>query len=298
MFLELLAAAAATTAATDHPPGWKPADWYKQPSSDQIGAAWPRDALRRGEGGKVLINCGVNIHGLAENCHVISEAPSGRGFGTAAMLLVPDFTFRPATVMGKPVPDEVEIPVNFVGSPGGGEGTAPTNTFTLVTNPTWTAAPTFADLGAAYPKNGGGVGGYSALRCEVDKAGSLRWCDLLREEPPGRGFGRAARTLIGKFRVEVPPDLLVRKRILMVNLPVRLIDPASDEFKTRRLGEPNWLKIVDPTTTQMLFPSGAAEKGLKEGLGVASCAVAADGTLNDCTPGAGKPGGWAFRKRR
>jgi len=43
-----------------------------------------------------------------------------------------------------------------------------------------------------------------------------------------------------------------------------------------------------------LFPSDAAAKGIGEGVGVASCAVAADGTLKDCTPGAGKPDGLGF----
>jgi TonB family protein len=293
MLLTLLVAGAAATVAADHPPGWKGPDWDRRPSAEEIHAAYPVNALKRGVGGKVELTCAVNIHGLAENCRVVSEQPPNLGFGTSAMLLVPDFVFKPATVMGRPVPGDVQFPIIF-GSPGGSAEAFSAGTFTLVARPTWVSAPSFADLGAAYPKSGGGVGGYSAFRCEVNRAGTLNRCDLLGEEPGGRGFGPAARGLIGKFRIELEPELAAQKRTMMVNLPIRLIDPASDEFKTRRVGEPNWLTIVDPATAQMLFPFAAAEKGPKEGLGVASCTVGADGALKDCTPGAATPDGLGF----
>lgn len=294
MLLELLAAAAAATADTDHPPGWKPPDWNKRPSAEEIEAAWPTDATRRGQGGRVEVSCTVNVHGLLEDCRVVSEQPANLGFGAAAMLLIPDFVMKPATVMGKPVPGGVRIPINFIRSPGDDAGTFPTDTFTLINHPIWGAAPTFADLGTVYPKNGGGVAGYSAFRCHVDKTGSLKQCDLLREEPPDKGFGRAARALISKFRMDVHPDLLAKKRTLVVNLPIRLIDPASDDFRVRRIGEPSWLTRLDPNKVQKLYPAEAANQGIRTGRGVADCTVTAQGALIDCAPLPATPDGVGF----
>ena len=241
-----------------------------------------------------MLSCRVNVHGVLEDCQVISETPANQGFGAAALLLTPEFLFKPATVMGQPVPERVYFPVNFAWTSGSTPGGVGGDTFTLVAHPTWVAAPTFADIGAAYPRSAGGAAGYAAFRCQVDATGSLEQCELLREEPPVRGFAGAGRSLIAKFRMQVDPDLLAHGRRLQVNLPIRLIDPASDAFKTRRLSEPNWLTIPDPGTAQKLFPAQAAEKGLKEGVGVASCAVAADGALEDCATAPGTPDGLGF----
>jgi hypothetical protein len=244
----------------------------------------------------VELSCAVNVHGLPEGCRVVSEKPTNMGFGAAALLLTPDFLFKPATVNGRPVPGDVRIPVHFKPAPGAPAGPLPLpgDRFTFLNHPTWSAAPTFADIAAAYPASGAGPGGYSAFRCEVDVNGALKKCDLLREEPSGKGFGRAARGLIGKFRMVVQPDMAAIQGPKEINLPIRLIDPSGPEFTSRRLGEPTWIKVLDPSQVQAVFPSEAAGRGLTTGLGVASCTVGADGYLKDCAPARADPEGLGF----
>ncbi len=295
MLLGLLAAAAATAQPTAHPPpGWTPPAWFHQPDADAIHAAWPAKALGMGRGGVAVVNCRVNIHGVTEDCQVRSETPPGEGFGAAALLLTPDFIFKPATQSGEPVPARVSIPVTFKWPVGYSGIMGPQGAFTVVNRPVWLAAPTFADIAAAYPRAGAGAAGYAALRCDVTKAGALRDCEALREEPPGRGFAGAARGLARKFRMEVSPDLAAVRGPIAVNVPVRLIDPAGPDYASRRLGEPVWVKVVDSRRSQALFPPAAAAKGLTTGLGVASCAVAADGTLTACVPERADPDGLGF----
>jgi hypothetical protein len=295
MLLAILAAALVAIAspdagATGH--NETPANWYKKPSGEQIHAVWPLKALN--SRGKAIINCGVNIHGLAEDCIVVSEDPPGDGFGTAALLLTPDFLFSPATIDGSPVSSRVVIPINFERPPGRPSDRSRPATFTLIEHPVWAAAPGFADLAVAYPKGGGGIAGYVGLRCGVRRTGELNHCEILREEPTGRGFGGAARDLSQKFRVALDPETLAARTAIQVNLPVRFVDPASADFIHRRLGQPIWIQTVDQTTTQELFPAEAASRGLKTGLGVVDCAVSANGALTDCKPLPADPEGAGF----
>ena len=80
----------------------------------------------------------------------------------------------------------------------------------------------------------------------------------------------------------------------MLDVPIRLVDPASAEYSTRRIGEPTWLTTVDSNKVVALFPTQAIEKGYKQGRGIAHCVVAADGALTACTPGPADPPGLGF----
>jgi TonB family protein len=270
------------------------ANWYKQPSAADLRSVWPADALRQGIGGKANICCRVNIHGVAEDCRVVSETPSGRGFGGAALLLTPQLLFKPATRAGVPEPSFITIPIAFRwdGRSDEPHGLMPTSA--MIDRPVWAAAPTFADVASVYPKGGGGVAGYVAFECEVNKEQSLRGCDLVREEPPGRGFEGAARRLIAKFRVRPDPGYAAFHRPLAVNLRIRLVDPTGDDYGQRRLSQPQWLVGLDPDQAVKLFPTAAAAQGLRTGVGLTSCQVTATGSLTDCKPLPGKPDGLGF----
>lgn len=289
MLIALLALAATTTAEPDHPSGWKPPSWNKRPTSDAIQAVWPAKPLKEGREGVAKINCRVNIKGVTEDCRVQSETPPGFGFGAAALILTPDFLFNPATTPAGPVAARVVIPISFKWPVGARGAEISPNAFTVINHPVWAGAPTFADLAVVYPKGGAGKSGYDAFRCDVAKTGVLKDCVILREEPPGKGFGGAGRALIPKFHVELDADELAQRQPLVVNLAIRLIDPNSDDFSARRIGEPVWIKVVDPLKSQALYPAQAAEKGLTTGLGVASCEVSADGHLTACEARPGKP---------
>jgi hypothetical protein len=295
MLIALLAGAAtAATADPGTPPGLTPPSWYKTPSSEQWVAAWPTKSGAR-MGGQANLDCRVSVHGVAEDCHVQSERPAGSGVGAAALRLIGDFRFKPATIAGNPVPFRIVIPIRLNQADGGAPIYEPPRLeFALISHPAWARAPTFADLALAYPSRGGGKPGYDAFRCEVAKTGLLKYCALVREEPPGLGFGSAGRALIQKFQVEVTPTELAVHRTLAVNLPIRLIDPTSTDFIERHIGKPMWDRGVDPATKRALFPPEAAKKGLMTGVGAVACDVAVDGRLTDCVAEPGQPDGLGF----
>ena len=273
----------------DDAPGWTPPDWEKKPTADAIHALWPRQAMLAGVGGVAKMNCNVNVHGSAENCKVVSETPPNMGFGAAALALTPEFLFRPARVRGEPVPSPVVVPIKFESAPPVEASPTLGNFITLLNRPEWTSAPSFAQVGAAYPRAGGGAPGYVALRCAVKKEGTIHACDVLREEPAGKGFARAALSLVPRFSLLIDPAAAALHRSMQVNLPIRLIDPASAAFAARAIGEPAWTRVVDPAQAQALFPREASAKGLRTGVGVASCTIAADGALTECSPRPGRP---------
>jgi hypothetical protein len=167
----------------------------------------------------------------------------------------------------------------------------------MVDNPVWSSAASFEDLAAAYPAKGGGVEGYAAAHCRVERsgreAGTLHACFVIMEAPGGQGFGKAALSLMPKFRVL--PAVLVRapqEAPLWVDVPVRLTPPA--EAADRTVSAPIWLLKADPVTAQGVFPPEAAAQGLTSGRGVARCTVATDGTLFACGPDPDEPDNLGF----
>jgi TonB family protein len=267
-------------------------DWLKKPTPDQITAAWPRAALIQGKGGRAEVDCRVNIQGLAEDCRVASEEPAGFDFGAAALSMTPQWQFRPATRDGKPFPSRIVVPIKF-------ETNSPTSSaqlleVTFLSRPVWKAAPTFAEVGAVYPRGGAGVAGYVAYRCHVKSDGDLHFCNIIDENPKARGFAGAAHGLLKAFQIDMATVHAKDTDKLLVDVPIRLIDPASEEFKDRRIGEPIWVARVDPARSANLFPAQAAKAGVHSGRGVVSCVVAADGALVDCAPEAAVPPGLGF----
>lgn len=287
MLLALLAAAATSTAT---PPDYTEPDWFKKPRGDEIEAAWPRLARQRGIDGKALMECAVNTHGVLETCHVVEESPPGMGFGAAALLLAQTFLMKPAMGPQGPVASSVTIPIRF--SPGLPPRKAAGDSLedvTMIDLPIWAAAASFADLEQDYPRDAGEAVGYVALRCELRDTGAVKDCDVLTEEPKGKGFGKAANALAKRFRATVDPSLFKDGAPVRVNLPVRFPYPQSAEFKQRHVGQPVWTVGLDPKHMATLFPAQAVAKGLTTGRGVAECTAGADGTLQNCHPVAGDP---------
>ena len=310
MFLPVFAAAAA--AAVANGAVTTPPDWLKKPSSDALRAIWPKHALQNHIEGRAVISCTANVHGLLEACVVASETPKGEGFGAAALLLAPAFLFRPASTPDGPVASRVNIPVNFKAGSGSGSGSKPPanespfgagsllppaktdDSITTVVRPLWASAPTFSEVAAAYPRGAGGTSGHVVLRCKVAASGALKDCTDWSEIPGGKGFARAARTLVGDFRLQMDPGAAGGHSTILVNLPVRLIDPQSAEFRQHRIGEPNWRVTLDPVKVAQVFPQAAADKGLTTGRGVVECTVGVDGALTACQPMPGQPDGLGF----
>jgi len=265
-------------------------DWVRKPSGDDLMAAWPVRALERGLGGKAMLLCEVNVRGGLENCSVESESPAGEGFGAAALLLTPSFQMKPKVRDGQPERGVVRIPISFA-DPGGGVLWAPS--VTMIARPLWKSAPSFDDMAAAWPKGAAGLkDGKATLRCKIDKANRLDDCQTLADFPRGKGFAAAAKKLAPMFELAVDPRAGGEKKAIYVNLTFAFVAP--DALGARTVSYPRWIQGPDSRQVLAIFPDAALQKGYKEGLGVADCAVAPDGSLTDCRAAREEPAGLGF----
>lgn len=89
-------------------------NWRKIPSGDEMAHFYPEGAMRRGLGGKALMQCKVAREGTLYSCTIISESPPNEGFGAAALKLAPYFEMTPQMEDGRPVTGGVvRIPIVF-----------------------------------------------------------------------------------------------------------------------------------------------------------------------------------------
>ena len=268
-------------------------DWKRIPSSSDLQAIWPAEATRQGVSGKARVVCDVTVEGLTDRCRLISEYPKGVGFGPAAIQATRYFAMKPETVDGVPVGGaSVVIPFNFVSS--GGPSTAPVSTINVLAAPVWAATPTLDQMKAAFPA--GAIGkvdlGRVMVRCKVAADGSLHACDLLAEQPTGKGFGHAALGLTKAFKVR--PDFYQDLKLTdySVDIPISLFSPS--QAGPDQITDPMWIQVIDQTKLQQIFPDEAFKAGVKTGRGVVSCVVAHSGALTNCQVVGEEPPGLGF----
>ncbi|MBJ7319698.1 MAG: energy transducer TonB, partial [Brevundimonas sp.] len=83
--------------------------WSRQPQPE-----FPERAQERGiEGGTVTLLCTVAANGTPTNCSVVSETPSGAGFGQAALRSMRSARFSPGTVDGVAQGGQARFTVRF-----------------------------------------------------------------------------------------------------------------------------------------------------------------------------------------
>jgi TonB family protein len=103
----------------DLPVGAKPVlntDFEAKPDNDVMERNYPRSALRRRVGGEARVKCTVTSQGALDGCTVLSEEPSGEGFGQASLNVTPYFKVRPRAADGTPTEGAIFIR-NFVWRP-------------------------------------------------------------------------------------------------------------------------------------------------------------------------------------
>ena len=89
-------------------------DWVRRPSGSEVDALYPALAKRSWVTGRAVIECGVMVSGLLEDCAIIDESPAGYGFGAAALKMSRSFQMRPQTRDGVPISGaQVMIPISF-----------------------------------------------------------------------------------------------------------------------------------------------------------------------------------------
>jgi outer membrane biosynthesis protein TonB len=272
-------------------PGDSNPTWLKKPTSADLAGVFPTAAIKAGKDGKAGIGCQVTVEGFLQNCKVLFEDPVGLGFGQAALQLAPQFRMTPKIRGGQPMPGgSVSVPIVWAGLAGG--GFRPTGQ-SLVLDPPWIAAPTAAEVAAAWPAEAGDLpSGQAALRCDLDKTGGLRSCDIISENPRGRGFGKAAKTLSKAFKVSFGGNNGKDLDDFKIDVPFRFRNPATPD--TRKLTKPNWIRTLTPEGMAGLYPEAAIKAGVKSGLGVVSCQVGATGELTECQATREDPPGLEF----
>ncbi len=91
----------------------RPLRVVRAPTAADIRNVYPPSAKQRGVEGRVELICILDAEGAFTNCRVVSEDPSGEGFGAAALRVVPAFRAAPA-VPGFPMAGQrVRMPINF-----------------------------------------------------------------------------------------------------------------------------------------------------------------------------------------
>ena len=161
--------------------------WTSTPSTAQVRAAWPAEA-KGAAAGQVALRCELNKTGGLTACRVLSEIPTGKGFGKAARSLSPAFrvAFTPdqAKTLGSYT---VDVPFRFR-DPAGPDTRK-------ITTPRWTRTMTPEGMALAYPQAAVKAGvktGLGVVACVVDIRGELTDCQVRREDPVGLDFGAAA----------------------------------------------------------------------------------------------------------
>ena len=300
------ALAAAMSASAQHPSVVTNPNWLRRPTADEIGSVWPAEALKRGLGGVARLKCEVDLQGLVQDCSVVSEDPTGFGFGGAALALTPKFLFRPGTRDGAPVTASVIIPISFSMDAGGLAKDQPRppigshipsrqpvgEEFFLVATVPWDRAPSSAEVAAAYPRDArpGTGAGHVVLACRFSKTGDLKDCTTDVERPQWQGFAQAAKSLIPKFHLDPAAAEGTDVSKLRINLAIHFTPPGAQE--TRLIDHPEWISAGESNGD--LFPDKAARAGLATGRAVLNCVADTAGRMAACQVTSEDPVGMDF----
>jgi len=284
--------------------------------SERYGPIWPTKAYDVGVSGRVVLACKMTAQGFAQACSIASETPQKMGFGEAALQLQPSLRVPPPSPLPASGAVMMNIAVRFdapentldgqgalpdtVGAVTAGRGVSPRSgrpiimqSVTMLQHPIWSAAPSFDNVRQVYPAHANSAEGFVVLRCDVERTGALRGCDVSKEEPERQGFDRAALKLAPLFRVS--PAVMAkapRTGEIQVFVPIRFALAGAGVEPT--VSAPSWISGLDPQTAPKLFPPQAAARGLTTGRGVARCVVGADGALTQCRPEGADPDGIGF----
>lgn len=105
--LALLAPAQPSFAQTTNP------HWIRPPDPDVVSGLMPGFANSLGISGVATIRCEIERPGSPEACVVVSESPTGLGFGPAGVQAVMTGYLAPKLVKGRPTRSSIQLNVNF-----------------------------------------------------------------------------------------------------------------------------------------------------------------------------------------
>ncbi|PZQ62592.1 MAG: hypothetical protein DI570_10130 [Phenylobacterium zucineum] len=266
-----------------------PPDWIRRPSAGDLKAVLPRRALEKGIDGRAVVSCTVTVQGSLVDCVPIEEAPTGIGFGEAAVALTPQMLMRPARLKGQPSPSTVRIPINWVGW-GPTPGMYTDGRKVARPDLPWATAPSYADVAAAYPAKAreAGVAGRATVGCDLSKEGRLVGCTTITAEPKGYGFEAAAKSLAKLFvRPVVTEEDRKAIQSVSVHMPI-VFDPAMLTDAKPVIGKPVWAKLPGSEALDKAFADVKATEPVRVML---ACNVVAGGMVEGCKVESETPAG-------
>jgi hypothetical protein len=216
--------ALAVAAAAEPPALPAPIVHQTVPSNPEIEVLtyYPKAAKEAGISGSATITCAQDTHLKLHDCLLVSETPSGQGFGDAALRLAEHSVgLMPVATLPDAAPQKT-LTVTFSASP---ESITPNllEFSLLIATPRmqWMKVPTAAQVRAAYPPVAWSArtAGLAKLNCMVTD-GLLSDCRVADEEPPGEGFGAAALTLVPDLQA-APETGYFAGRTVRVVVPLR-----------------------------------------------------------------------------
>jgi TonB family protein len=173
--------------------------WATLPDGASLADHFPERAQRMGVSGRAKILCVAAEDGSLNSCEVLEEFPRGYGFGEATLRTARFFRLRATDQDGLNVAGrEVAIPLRWNTDqprPGDGAVFLTPNRRSL----TWAAAPTKAQVDAAYPASAKGLG-IVGFHCVATSSGALTGCAVAFETPLGQDFGSAGLQVAKLFR--------------------------------------------------------------------------------------------------
>ena len=273
-----------------------PPQWAHTPTREEMLSVWPAGAPDAG--GEATLRCVITPQGNAQSCSVVSESPERSGFGAAAVKLSPTFKFKTKAPNGDyiPIDEIVQLRIAFAKPAPKQNGASEFGDITSLHNAPWIAAPTTADMAAAWPNTAPPALAEVSVRvqCGFSPDTSLTGCRLLSEDPEGYGLGATALKLTEKFRTRgalMEDALLAKARIF---LRFDFLNPAKLGPGPAWVDKPSWVSFIPEDRMTALYPTAAADAGIKTGRVVVACTVALDGTLANCALESEDPPGKGF----
>jgi TonB family protein len=144
----------------------------------------------------------------------------------------------------------------------------------------WAENVTSAEFFAALPEATRNTRRYgtAVMRCTARADGHLEACRLLRDAPPGAGYGPTLLSFAPKYRLKDP---VAGKSVV--------VEEGWLQFDT----QPDWQKKPRAEDILGVYPREALRRGVN-GQAVISCIVAIQGTLTDCVVVSEEPEGMDF----
>jgi TonB family protein len=146
-----------------------------------------------------------------------------------------------------------------------------------------------AEKAAVFPKAAFDqkISGSATLDCTADDQGREIDCRIIKENPPGLGFGDAAMAVVAKERVKTKDGAgasIVGRRF-----------ESSFSFLAPGDADPDWAQKPTLSAMAAAYPKAARKRpGLENGGASIKCDVSVEGFLQHCTVVSEKPEGMGF----